>query len=256
MSFARIFQRHRRCSSSLFCWLAALQVARVPSTAFSTSPNYKSGVHCLTPTIYQQQAGLEAAHSPNGFLAEFSSQSRTVMLSATTKKRESPSAERNKEPIWNIFQSKVLPQDQDSVQILEVAGGAGVHMHYLAVKLMQQSKTVSYHYQPTDPDPSSLESQQAYLDEILLASKNPNVVVASPLQLTLDEQGIQEEPTVAELSKRQPWDIIININMIHISPWSATLGLMKTAGMYLRPGGILYLYGPYRVNGTCVESNL
>ena len=35
------------------------------------------------------------------------------------------------------------------------------------------------------------------------------------------------------------------INMIHISPWEATLGLIKGAAAILPPGSPLYLYGPY-----------
>lgn len=43
-----------------------------------------------------------------------------------------------------------------------------------------------------------------------------------------------------------PFDAVLCINMIHISPWSATVGLMKLAGERLvRPGGLLALYGPY-----------
>eukprot|EP00977_Amphora_coffeiformis_P011070 scaffold2655_cov179-Amphora_coffeaeformis.AAC.3 len=52
-------------------------------------------------------------------------------------------------------------------------------------------------------------------------------------------------------------DWIWTINMIHISPWAATQGLMKMAGTKLKPkSGRLILYGPYRVNGFTVESNL
>ena len=40
-------------------------------------------------------------------------------------------------------------------------------------------------------------------------------------------------------------DAIVNINMIHISPWAATVGLMTGAGRLLPPGGVLFLYGPY-----------
>ena len=43
--------------------------------------------------------------------------------------------------------------------------------------------------------------------------------------------------------------VIIAINLIHISPWSACQGLMKGAGKILPSGGILYLYGPYKQNG-------
>ena len=37
--------------------------------------------------------------------------------------------------------------------------------------------------------------------------------------------------------------------MIHIAPWSATMGLMRNAAILLPTGGLLYLYGPYRRNG-------
>ena len=40
-------------------------------------------------------------------------------------------------------------------------------------------------------------------------------------------------------------DGIICINMIHISPWEATLGLIKGAAAILPPASPLYLYGPY-----------
>ena len=42
---------------------------------------------------------------------------------------------------------------------------------------------------------------------------------------------------------------MIAINMVHISPWSATIGLLKGAGKLLPSGGSLVLYGPYRREG-------
>ena len=50
--------------------------------------------------------------------------------------------------------------------------------------------------------------------------------------------------------------MITCINMIHIAPFDATLGLMKCAGKVLKRGGRLMCYGPYKVGGTAVESNL
>jgi hypothetical protein len=41
--------------------------------------------------------------------------------------------------------------------------------------------------------------------------------------------------------------------MIHISPWAACLGLMAGANRILPPGGILYMYGPYKQNGEHTE---
>ncbi|GAH32461.1 unnamed protein product, partial [marine sediment metagenome] len=36
------------------------------------------------------------------------------------------------------------------------------------------------------------------------------------------------------------------VNMIHISPWSACEGLLRGVGAILAPGGLVYLYGPYK----------
>jgi hypothetical protein len=38
--------------------------------------------------------------------------------------------------------------------------------------------------------------------------------------------------------------------MLHISPWRAAVGLFTGASQILRPGAVLYLYGPYRENGV------
>ena len=77
------------------------------------------------------------------------------------------------------------------------------------------------------------------------------------MPLTLDANGITEESTSSTLlSSDQKIDLIICINMIHISPWDATLGLFKLAGQSLSKNGVLYCYGPYKEGGTAVESNL
>jgi hypothetical protein len=44
-------------------------------------------------------------------------------------------------------------------------------------------------------------------------------------------------------------DAIVCNNMIHISPWAVAEGLMAGAGRTLPAGGVLYLYGPYRIDG-------
>jgi hypothetical protein len=161
---------------------------------------------------------------------------------------DSPSAQRNKEPIWGTLSDKVfslLPEDR-SLAVVEVAAGCGVHTQHFCTKLSQQGKPFKWY--PTDPDATSRDSIQGRIQESELNGVQPS------LSLTLNANGIVELETDAILG--QGLDLIICVNMIHISPWGATRGLMKVAGSKLRKGGILYCYGPYKVGGTAVESNL
>ncbi len=47
-----------------------------------------------------------------------------------------------------------------------------------------------------------------------------------------------------------PFGAMISLNMVHIAPWQAALGLLAGAGRLLRPAGILYFYGPFMSGGT------
>jgi hypothetical protein len=179
--------------------------------------------------------------------------------SLAMSKQDSPSAQRNKQPIWDVLVSRVLPiikqtpPDDKQLRVLEVAAGCGVHTEYFA---LQMSKALGYDraftWYPTDPMLDSLESIQCYInDNSDLLSK----VVVPPMFLTLNALGIHEPSTKTTLSALK-LDLIICINMIHISPWEATLGLMKMAGESLTENGCLYCYGPYKIGGTAVASNL
>jgi hypothetical protein len=50
-------------------------------------------------------------------------------------------------------------------------------------------------------------------------------------------------------------DLIICINMIHISPWEAGLGVLRGARKYLKPGGVLFFYGPFTRHGQHISSS-
>ena len=227
------------------------------------------------------------------------------------KKHHSPSAERNKEPIWKILQDCVLPkllppsssisdpstnsalndEKKPLLRILEVAAGSGVHTVYFSSRLfeyLQHQKQQSieetkssneddqdgmFLWQSTDPEQSSRESQEAYMEDELVPFSNSGddgttvqqeqamrllrqCVSPTPFSLTLSSEGIQEEDTRTKVLAGS-WNLIVNINMVHISPWSATQGLMVLAREALVPGGILYLYGPYHVKETpTAPSNL
>jgi hypothetical protein len=88
-------------------------------------------------------------------------------------------------------------------------------------------------WQPTDVDSDALESIEAWR-----ASGHASNLRA-PLRLDAREGHWPVESANA----------IVCINMIHISPWEATLGLFAGAARILDAGELLYLYGPYRFDG-------
>jgi SAM-dependent methyltransferase len=142
------------------------------------------------------------------------------MQDASDARRHSPSTARNRNPILDVLK-RVLPAEGF---VLEIASGTGEHVVHFAQNLRHLV------WQPTDADPAALASIEAWR----AATRLPNV--RPPLVLDI----------LAEPWPVQRADAILCINMIHISPWSATEALMRGAARLLARRGVLYLYGPYR----------
>lgn len=134
--------------------------------------------------------------------------------------RLSPATARNRQPILEALATR-LP---DGARVLEVASGAGEHALYMAQALP------GVRWQPTDRDPEALASIAAWRDASGVAN------LAAPLRL--DAADPASWPT-------GPFEAVVCINMVHISPWAATEGLMAGAARVMAPGGRLILYGPY-----------
>jgi hypothetical protein len=139
-------------------------------------------------------------------------------------KREAPAASRNREPIAAVLRG-VLPTRGT---ILEVASGTGEHAVHFA------SLWPELRWQPSDPDLGAIASIRAWRAEAGLAN------LLEPVVLDAAADGW---PVAAA-------DAVLCINMVHISPWSATEGLMRGAGRLLAAGAPLVLYGPYRRAGV------
>lgn len=175
------------------------------------------------------------------------------------KKRDSPSAQRNRAPIWNVLSAEILGpivETSDAMNVLEIAAGSGVHTEFFASRLQkmkeESSSGLAVKWYATDPDQESRASIECYIQDASLEK----VGVQSPLPLTLNAGGIMEAET-RDLVVDEPLQVIICINMIHISPWDATLGLFCLASEHLdTEHGRLFCYGPYKEGGTAVESNL
>lgn len=138
---------------------------------------------------------------------------------APTDKRHAPATLRNRDAIVAVL-ADWLPA---TGTMLEVASGSGEHAVHFAAAFPQ------FDWQPSDPDPAGLTSIAAYRAEACLAN------IAQPV--ALDAAATQWPVDRA--------DAILCINMVHISPWEATLGLFAGAARLLAPGAPLILYGPY-----------
>nr|WP_275574745.1 DUF938 domain-containing protein [Vitreimonas flagellata] len=90
-------------------------------------------------------------------------------------------------------------------------------------------------WQTSDPDLAAHASIAAWIE----AEGGANVLAPRAIDVSAAEWGVEG-----------PFDALVAINMIHISPWEATLGLMAGAGRLLRPGGVLFTYGAYKRGGA------
>ncbi|MHC2018141.1 DUF938 domain-containing protein [Methylobacterium sp. CM6247] len=141
----------------------------------------------------------------------------------------SPAAARNAAPIAEVLE-RVFPP---SGLVLEIASGSGEHVVHFARALP------ALDWQPSDPNEVARRSIVAHAHASGLAN------IRSPLAID---------------AIRQPWpvprvDAVVAINMIHIAPWDATIGLMAGAEAALAGGGVLYLYGPFREHGAHTASS-
>jgi SAM-dependent methyltransferase len=131
-----------------------------------------------------------------------------------------PATSRNRDSILDVLRG-VLP---DSGLVLEVASGSGEHVIHLARHLPQLT------FQPSDVSREALLSIAAWTDADRLSNVLPPIL--------LDASAA-------------PWpieaaDVVLCINMLHIAPWTAAVGLVRDAAEILPEGAPLYLYGAFK----------
>ena len=140
------------------------------------------------------------------------------------ERETAPSAERNKQPILEVL-ARVLPPRG---LVLEIGSGTGQHVSHFARGLPALT------FQPSEMDKSKHASIDAWVRHERLENVRPPLAI----DLTRGQWPLDRV------------DAIICINVIHISPWEATVALMRGARELLPPGGVLVTYGPYRRNGA------
>ncbi len=135
---------------------------------------------------------------------------------------ESPAAARNRQPILDVLRGAI----PEHARILEIASGTGEHAIHCAAAIP------GWEWQPSDTRNEALASIEAWRAHC----GTPNIRPAVYLDATGDWPSGHR-------------DALIAINLIHIAPWTVTRALMAGAARYLRPGGILALYGPFQEGG-------
>jgi hypothetical protein len=146
-----------------------------------------------------------------------------VTTHSPAAKRHAPATARNREAIAAVLR-EVLPE---SGTMLEIASGSGEHAVYLAPLFP------GLLWQPSDPDPEALTSIEAWQADVAADNLLPPVFLDAASKTWPVDRA----------------DAVLCINMVHISPWDATVGLMRGAGRLLGAGAPLILYGPYRRAG-------
>ncbi|MEZ5947330.1 MAG: DUF938 domain-containing protein [Hyphomonas sp.] len=151
---------------------------------------------------------------------------------STDGRRYAPSTARNREPIRDVFAAEGLVDGR----ALEIASGTGEHGAFLTDAFEGLVWTYS------DIDAEGRVSQAAWK----AAAGHGRLMGPLTIDVSTDEWAWTEPGA---------WDLLVCINMTHISPFNATTGLLRGAGRLLRPGGHLFLYGPYARNGEIAPSN-
>lgn len=142
------------------------------------------------------------------------------------KRNFSPSFERNCEPICGVLVSILT----GSGEVLEIGSGTGQHVAQFGQVFP------SYHWQATDLQPN-LES----IDAWILAANLDNLRPAIELDLVSQTWPVNRV------------DAIVCINTIHIVAWPLVENLFAGVGRHLKPGGVLYIYGPFEYSDRPLE---
>lgn len=136
-------------------------------------------------------------------------------------KRSAPAAERNRDPILSVLREVIPP----GTKVLELASGTGQHAIHFAANLPD------VRWQPTDATSDALDSIEGWRSEARL----PNLLTAQMLDAASDIWPVQAA------------DVLFCANMIHIAPWSASVGLFRGAARL--DCAMIILYGPFYVEG-------
>jgi len=141
-----------------------------------------------------------------------------------------PAAGRNAEPLYSVVQGVLQGSPGRSPRVLEVASGPGQHIELFA------SRHPEVHWQPSEPQ----ESMRASIDARVARAGLNNLSPALDLDVRADWPAAW---------RREPFDLIMTVNLLHISPWTVTAALVANSASVATDQAVLLIYGPFRRAG-------
>lgn len=143
-------------------------------------------------------------------------------------KRYAPATERNRESILQVLR-ETLPEHGT---VLEVAAGTGQHAAFFSQHLEPRF------WLPTDMGVASLASIDSWREE-----------VSSSNLLPPRELDVRDTVWPVQHALPAPISSVVNINMVHISPWECCTALFSGAARLLPSHGVVIMYGPFKCEG-------
>ncbi len=134
--------------------------------------------------------------------------------------RRSPAFPKNRAPILEGLRDALA----DGARVLEVGSGPGEHAAWFAGELAGVTWT-----------PSDVPERVDWSSAWVAHAATSNLLAARALDLSVPDWGIEEE-----------YDAIVAINVMHASWPGAPAALFGHAERALAPGGVVFVYGPYR----------
>ncbi len=159
------------------------------------------------------------------FVVDFGSLGRPP---AADGRLDGPAFHRNHDAIWAAIVPYLGTREGD---VLEIGSGTGQH----ATEFARRSPRLTWW--PSDIVPAHLASIEAWRQRAGLAN------LRAPQRIDLNEAGW----TCAGAGNLAA---ILSINVLHIAPWRVSQHLFAGAGRLLRPGGHLFIYGPFKRDGA------
>ena len=146
-----------------------------------------------------------------------------------------PATKRNSTFIGDVL-SKIIPKNGS---ILEIGSGSGEH------GVAFQKRFPETIWQTSDPD---LRHRQSISSWIIYEKLNMKMPQPLAIDVEITPWKISSELVLS-------LQVIVSINLIHISSWNCTRSLFKESGKLLSNGKYLMLYGPFKIGNEHISQS-